>query len=94
MSGLGDLIATCYSEHSRNRQLGILLANSYSLDESKKKIGMVSEGINTCKILYDILSKYKLEMPICSEVYKILFNASDPKKSLHHLMTRKLKVEN
>ncbi len=94
LSGLGDLIATCYSEHSRNRQLGVFLAKGYSLDESKDKIGMVSEGINTCQILYKISNEYKLDMPICSEVYKILFDGGDPKKSLHQLMTRSLKVEN
>lgn len=94
LSGLGDLIATCYSEHSRNRQLGILIAKGYSLDESKNKIGMISEGINTCKILYKILNDHNLEMPICLEVYKILFNNDDPRKSLHRLMTRSLKVEN
>jgi len=94
LSGLGDLIATCYSKHSRNRQLGIFIAKGYSLDESKNKIGMISEGINTCKILYNISNKYKLDMPICSEIYKILFNGGDPKKSLHQLMTRSLKIEN
>ena len=94
LSGLGDLIATCYSEHSRNRQLGIFIAKGYSLDESKNKIGMISEGINTCKILYNISNKHKLDMPICSEIYKILFDGGDPRKSLHLLMTRSLKVEN
>ncbi len=94
LSGLGDLIATCYSEHSRNRQLGIFIAKDYSLDESKNKIGMVSEGINTCQILYNISNKHKLDMPICSEIYKILFDGENPKKSLHQLMTRSLKIEN
>ena len=94
LSGLGDLIATCYSEHSRNRQLGIFVAKGYSLDESNNRIGMVSEGINTCQILYDISNKHKLDMPICSEIYKILFDGCNPKESLHQLMTRSLKVEN
>ena len=94
LSGLGDLIATCYSPHSRNRQLGILLAKGKSLDESKSEIGMVSEGINTTKILNKISDKHNIEMPICNEVNKILFNNSDPKESLYKLMTRSLKDEN
>ena len=94
LSGLGDLIATCYSKHSRNRQLGILIAKGCSLEESINKIGMISEGINTCKILYDISNKNKLDMPICSEIHKILFDGCNPKKSLHQLMTRSLKIEN
>lgn len=94
LSGLGDLIATCYSPHSRNRQLGILIAKGYSLEDAKAEIGMVSEGVNTCKILHQISNKHNLEMPICSEVYKILFEHSNPEDSINKLMTRSLKVEN
>ena len=65
-----------------------------SLQDAKSEIGMVSEGINTCKILNKISNKHNIEMPICSEVYKILFENSDPKDSLYNLMTRSLKVEN
>ena len=94
LSGLGDLIATCYSPHSRNRKLGILIARGYSLEDAKKEIGMVSEGINACKILNNISYKYNLEMPICAQIYKILFEKIDPEKSLKKLMTRNLKDEN
>ena len=94
LSGLGDLIATCYSPHSRNRQLGILIAKGYYLDNAKKEIGMVSEGINACKILNNISVRHNIDMPICNEVYKILFEDLEPKVSLYSLMTRELKVEN
>ena len=94
LSGLGDLIATCYSKHSRNRKLGYLVAKGKTLNESKKEIGMVSEGVNTCKILHDISKKHKLDMPICTEVYNILFSNTDPKESIYNLMTRSLKIEN
>tara|TARA_Y100001970_G_scaffold59721_1_gene76078 strand:+ start:25059 stop:26045 length:987 start_codon:yes stop_codon:yes gene_type:complete len=94
LSGLGDLIATCYSKYSRNRELGILIAEGYSLDEAKNKIGMISEGINTSQILNNISKDNNLDMPICTEVYKILFEGNDPKKSLYELMTRSLKEEN
>jgi glycerol-3-phosphate dehydrogenase (NAD(P)+) len=94
LSGLGDLVATCYSEHSRNRKLGILISHGMTIDEAKNEIGMVSEGINTCRILNKISINNNIEMPICNEVYNILFEGADPKDSIHKLMTRKLKVEN
>ena len=94
LSGLGDLIATCYSPYSRNRQLGVLLAQGFKLEDAINQIGMISEGINACKFLNDITNKHNLEMPICNEVYKILFENSDPSKSLENLMTRDLKNEN
>ena len=94
LSGLGDLIATCYSPHSRNRQLGVLIAKGYSLEDAKEEIGMVSEGVNACKILKNISDKHNLEMPICTQVYKILFETLDPRDSLNKLMRRNLKDEN
>tara|TARA_B100000579_G_scaffold398222_1_gene378343 strand:- start:1661 stop:2647 length:987 start_codon:yes stop_codon:yes gene_type:complete len=94
LSGLGDLIATCYSKYSRNRELGILIAKGHSLGDAKNKIGMISEGINTSRILNNISKDHNLDMPICTEVYKILFKGNNPKKSLYELMTRSLKKEN
>jgi glycerol-3-phosphate dehydrogenase (NAD(P)+) len=94
LSGLGDLVATCYSKHSRNRTLGIMIAQGKSIDEAKDKIGMVAEGINTCRILSKISINKNIEMPICNEVYKILFEGANPKDSINKLMTRRLKVEN
>ena len=60
------------------------------------KIGMVSEGINACKIVYDILdsNRHKIDLPICNEVHNILFKNADPSNSLNNLMTRNLKNEN
>ena len=93
LSGLGDLVGTCYSNHSRNRKLGILLAEGKTLNEAKNIIGMVSEGVNTTTILNDIIMANKLEMPICTEIYNILFDNSNPEDSLMKLMTRTLKAE-
>jgi len=93
LSGIGDLVGTCYSKYSRNRQLGILISEGKNLNESKDLIGMVSEGVNTTKILNNIIINNNLEMPICSEVYNILFNNAEPKTSLIKLMSRSLKVE-
>ena len=96
LSGLGDLIATCYSPHSRNRKLGILIAEGYTLQDANMKIGMVSEGINACRIVCDILDSHrrKIDLPICNEVYKILFENAEPSNCLNNLMTRNLKDEN
>ena len=97
LSGIGDLVGTCYSKHSRNRQLGVLIGKGKSLNQTKHMIGkvtpMVSEGVNTVKILNTIINDNDLQMPICSEVYNILFNDSDPKESICNLMTRKLTKE-
>ena len=65
----------------------------FVINESKDLIGMVSEGVNTTKILNNIIINNNLEMPICSEVYNILFNNAEPKTSLIKLMSRSLKVE-
>ena len=94
LSGLGDLVGTCYSLHSRNRNLGILLSKGKTLSEAKNIIGMVVEGINTSKILNNIIISNKLEMPICNEVFNILFNGAEPRKSLYNLMQRRLRREN
>ena len=93
LSGLGDLVATCYSNYSRNKQLGLLLSKGKTLNNSIDEIGMVSEGVNTSKVLHGIIIKYSLNMPICTEIYNILFNNDDPQKSLLKLMTRALKKE-
>ena len=93
LSGLGDLVATCYSNYSRNKQLGLLLSKGKTLNNSIDEIGMVSEGVNTSKVLHGIIIKNSLNMPICTEIYNILFNNDDPQKSLLKLMTRELKKE-
>ena len=93
LSGLGDLACTCYSDFSRNRKLGILLSKGYSTKECEKKIDMISEGVNTSKILYNKIKANNLNMPICQEVYKILFKKLSPKDSILSLMTRPLKDE-
>ena len=73
LSGVGDLVGTCYSEHSRNRQLGVLLGKGKTLNKAEKLINMVSEGVNTTKILYSIIQENNLKMPICIEIFNILF---------------------
>ena len=93
LSGLGDLACTCYSDFSRNRKLGILLSNGYSIEECNKNIGMISEGVNTSKILHNKLKTNNLDMPICEEIYNIIYKKLSPKDSILSLMNRPLKDE-
>ena len=93
LSGLGDLIATSYSKHSRNWQLGYNISKGFTLDESMAKVDMVCEGINTSKILNKISQDNNIDMPICQEVHNILFEKANPKESIYRLMTRELKKE-
>jgi len=93
LSGLGDLVCTCYSPFSRNRRFGELLSSGKNVEDSKKIIGMISEGINTSRILHDIIKDNNLDMPICKEIYNIIYLNHEPKKSMMNLMNRPLKDE-
>jgi len=91
LSGMGDLITTCISRHSRNRGLGERIAKGKKLEEAQREIGMVTEGVPTTKSAYELARKYKVEMPITEELYNVLFGGKDPKDAEFELMTRKTK---
>jgi len=93
LSGIGDLIVTCTSMHSRNHRAGILLGQGYSLDETLDKIHMVVEGVNTAKSAYKLSKKYNVSMPIIEKAYDILFNGLNPKTAVNELMLRSAKDE-
>lgn len=88
LTGIGDLIVTCTSMHSRNRRCGILLGQGNSLDSAINSIGMVVEGVYTTKAAYELSKKYDIEMPITQEIYNILYNNVDAKESVYNLMLR------
>jgi glycerol-3-phosphate dehydrogenase (NAD(P)+) len=88
LTGIGDLIVTCTSMHSRNRRCGILLGEGMKMDEAVKKIGMVVEGIYTTKSAFELAKKYSVNMPIVDELYSILYEDHDVKDSVNNLMTR------
>ncbi len=88
LSGIGDLIVTCISNHSRNRRAGILLGQGKNLEETLAEIKMVVEGVNTTKAAYALSKKYDIEMPITSEIYATLFMGKNPKEAVYDLMTR------
>ncbi|MFP4697524.1 MAG: NAD(P)H-dependent glycerol-3-phosphate dehydrogenase [Eubacteriales bacterium] len=88
LSGIGDLIVTCTSMHSRNRRAGILIGKGYTLDDAIKEVKMVVEGVNTAKAALDLANKYNIEMPIIEQVNKVLFNNQNPKEAVVELMLR------
>ncbi len=88
LSGIGDLIVTCTSMHSRNRRAGILLGKGKSLQETLVEIGMVVEGVTTTKAAYELAQRHNIEMPITEEIYKILYEGSNAKDAVLNLMTR------
>lgn len=94
LSGVGDLVVTCYSRHSRNRYLGEMLGKGYSLKNALKKMTMVAEGIYATYALQKIKRKLKIKLPIADEVYKVLKYNKDPRRSISDLMRRPLKMEN
>ena len=93
LSGLGDLIVTCLSEHSRNRKAGKLIGQGKTLEETKKEVGMTIESIDNIEVAYELCNKYNIEMPIVEIVYKILYENLKPDKALNLLMTRDKKME-
>ena len=93
LSGLGDLIVTCMSEHSRNRRAGRLIGKGYTIEEARNEIGMVIESIDNINVAYELAKKYNVEMPIVNTVYDVLYNKLDPKEAVTRLMTREKKSE-
>lgn len=93
LSGIGDLIVTCTSMHSRNRRAGILIGEGHSLDETLEKVHMVVEGVNTASAAYELSKKYGVSMPIVHEAYDILFSGKAPRDAVKELMTREGKSE-
>lgn len=93
LSGLGDLIVTCMSEHSRNRRAGRLIGKGYSVDQARQEIGMVIESIDNIEVAHELARKYNIEMPIVNAVYDVLFNHLNPRDAVNMLMTREKKSE-
>lgn len=94
LSGIGDLIVTCSSEHSRNRRVGIQIGKGRKLDAILKEMKMVAEGVTTTESACELAEKLGIELPITSQVYGILFLGKDPESATRKLMTRELRKEN
>lgn len=93
LSGLGDLLVTCLSEHSRNRRAGKLIGSGKSLEETKQEVGMTIESIDNIDVAYELAKKYEIEMPIVNAVYDVLYNGLKPEDAVNILMTREKKAE-
>ncbi len=93
LSGLGDLIVTCLSEHSRNRKAGKLIGQGKTLEETKKEVGMVIESIDNIDVAYQLGKINNIEMPIVNAVYEVLYNKLEPQEAVKNLMTRNKKME-
>lgn len=93
LSGVGDLIVTCTSMHSRNRRAGILLGEGRTLQETLDTVHMVVEGVNTAKAAYKMAEKYGVSMPIVEEANNILYNGANAREAVLRLMTREKREE-
>ncbi len=88
LTGMGDLIVTATSMHSRNYRCGIMLAEGKSVDEAQEQMGMVVEGVNTTKAAYELSKEYGVEMPITEVLYKYLFHGITQEEAFYALMMR------
>jgi len=95
LTGMGDLVVTCASMHSRNRRLGIKIGQGLSLDEALYEIRQTVEGVRTTRALYDWFrsGEYEFDIPITKQIYKVLFNDKNPLKAVDDLMLRGPKHE-
>ncbi len=93
LTGIGDLIVTCASMHSRNRKCGMLLGQGKTLSEAQKEVGMVVEGIFSAKAGLELGKKYDVSLPIIEQVNHILFDDKDAKTAVRELMLREKKDE-
>ena len=92
-AGIGDLIVTCASMHSRNRRAGILIGKGYSMEEAMKEVKMVVEGVYSAKAAIALSKKYQVPMPIVEQVNDVLFNGKTAKEAVQDLMLRDKRIE-
>ncbi|MDW7671619.1 MAG: NAD(P)H-dependent glycerol-3-phosphate dehydrogenase [Bacillota bacterium] len=93
LTGIGDLIVTCTSMHSRNRRAGILIGRGKSLDEALKQVGMVVEGVCTASAAYELAKQHGIDMPITSAIHRVLYESQNVAEAVKNLMTRQRKHE-
>ena len=94
LTGIGDLIVTCASMHSRNRRAGILIGKGYKMDDAMKEVNMVVEGVYSAKAALELGKKYNIQMPIIEKVNEILFDGLDAGEAVKDLMMRSRTTEN
>jgi glycerol-3-phosphate dehydrogenase (NAD(P)+) len=93
LSGIGDLIVTCASVHSRNRKAGYLIGQGRTMEQAMEEVKMVVEGVYSAKAAMGLAEKYQVELPIIAQVNKVLFEGKSPAKAVQELMLRDKKIE-
>ena len=93
LSGMGDLITTCISKHSRNRYVGEAIADGRTLEETLDSMVMVAEGVRTTRSVAELSEKLSVEMPICEQMNLVLFEGKPPREAIADLMLRDPKAE-
>jgi len=93
LAGVGDLIVTCTSEHSRNRYVGFHIGKGEKLQDIRKRMSMIAEGVKTTRSVYEWSRHLGIEMPITEMVYRVLFEEKEPMQAMFELMTRESKEE-
>ena len=93
LSGIGDLIVTCASMHSRNRRAGILIGQGKTMEEAMAEVKMVVEGVYSAKAAMGLAKKYNVELPIIEQVNEVLFNNKPAAEAVRDLMIRDKKIE-
>lgn len=93
LAGVGDLVLTCTDNKSRNRRLGLQLGEGKNIDDAKAVIGQEVEGIHAAKEVHAICQKWSLDMPICNQIYRILYDGLSPEVAVRYLLTRAQKAD-
>jgi len=93
LAGMGDLVLTCTDNLSRNRRMGLALAAGKTVEEAQNEIRQVVEGVLAARAVHEVAEKLGIEMPICHQVYRILYEGASPREAVEALMSRELKSE-
>jgi glycerol-3-phosphate dehydrogenase (NAD(P)+) len=93
LAGMGDLVLTCTDNLSRNRRMGLALASGKTIDEAQQEIQQVVEGVLAAKAVREVAERLQVEMPICQQIYRILYEGAPPREAVAALMGRALKPE-
>ncbi|MES9992534.1 MAG: NAD(P)H-dependent glycerol-3-phosphate dehydrogenase [Candidatus Thiodiazotropha sp.] len=93
LAGLGDLVLTCTDNQSRNRRMGLALAEGLSQEAARNKIGQEVEGVHAAQEVYALARRHDVEMPISEQVYRVLYEGLAPKQAVHNLLERRQKAE-
>jgi glycerol-3-phosphate dehydrogenase (NAD(P)+) len=93
LAGLGDLVLTCTDNQSRNRRFGLALASGENVEAAQKSIGQVVEGVLAARAVREVATRAGVEMPICEQVYRVVYENVSPREAVKELMSRALKPE-